>query len=155
MLIEDPDPLGPLMEAICDALRKALVTGHSRYETAFEQAQEVLRRDPQWAKLEAENRQMILEQVGLRKAPPPKVGTEDELLESVRAVSISEWDDRAAAIQSRLMRGREFAAKELAPKASRYSPPSATLETRDAVEDYVSTVRDDLLTRVQEGPVII
>jgi len=53
------------------------------------------------------------------------------------------------------MQARELAAKALEPKATRYSPPSATLETPDAVEEYVSGVRDALLKKIQAGPVII
>ncbi len=81
--------------------------------------------------------------------------TEAELLGALRETTIPEWNDRAAAVPAKVGLARERAAQELAPKASRFTPPSANLASTDDVHQYVDELREELLRRVDEGPVII
>jgi hypothetical protein len=154
-LLQDPDPLGPVIGETCDVLRGALTTVHDQYDLSFEQAQSALKADSQWAQVSSSTQDALLDQVGLRKASAPALGTEEELLRSLREASIAEWDDRTVAIPARISLIRELAGKELAPKAIMYSPPPATLGTPEAVDTYVTKLREELLAKIKDGPVII
>jgi hypothetical protein len=154
-LLDEPDPIAPITAALCDGLRQELTAAHERYRQAFEAGQAQLAADPQWGRLDEEKRAEILRSVGLTLAPAPVVGSEDELLASLREATIPEWDDRAAAIPAKVGQARERAAKELEPKAQRFTPPSAHLASADDVDRYVTDLKDELLRRIGEGPVII
>jgi hypothetical protein len=154
-LLDEPDPLGPLVSSACDLLRKALLAAHATFSSAIQRAMAVLSADENWSKLDQPAQQVILDEVGLVTIVSPQVGTESALLDSLRATSLSEWEDRAAASDARAGRARELAAKHLLPKSTRYVPQPATLQTSEAVEKYVEDLREDLLGRIKDGPVVI
>jgi hypothetical protein len=154
-LLDDPDPIAPIASALCDGLREELLAAHARYGEAFTAGQAQLEADPQWGQLDQGKRADILVGAALNRAPAPGVGTETELLRSLRETTIPEWDDRSIAIPAKVGLARERAAKELAPKASRFTPPPANLATADEVQQYVHDLREELLRRIDEGPVII
>lgn len=154
-LLDDPDTIAPIASALCDGLREALLASHERYETAFTAGQHQLDADPQWVQLDEGKRAEILASTALNRAPVPVVGTETELLGALRETTIPEWDDRAAAIAAKVGLARERAAQELAPNATRFMPPPANLASEDDVQRYVDDLREELLRRIDEGPVII
>lgn len=154
-LLDEPDPIAPIAATLCDGLREALTAAHGAYMAAFEAGRAQLDADLQWGRLDEVRRSEILADAGLSVFPAPAVGTEDELVESLRETSIPEWHDRAAAIPAKVGHARERAAKELDPKAQWFTPPSAHLASADDVDSYVSDLRDELLRRIDEGPVII
>jgi hypothetical protein len=154
-LLEEPDPIAPIVGTLCDGLRKGLVDAHGRYAEAFEEGQAKLGADAQWRQLDESKRAGILGSVGLTLALAPVVGTESEILASLREATIQEWNDRADAIPAKVGQARERAAKELEPKAQRFTPPSAHLASPDDVDRYVAELKDELLRRIDEGPVII
>lgn len=154
-LLDEPDPTVPIAAALCDGLRKELTAAYERYRQAFEAVQAQLGADAQWGQLTERQRREILAGVGLTLAPSPALGSESELLASLREASIREWDDRAAAIPAKVAQARERAAKELEPKAQRFTPPPAHLASADDVYRYVTDLQNELLRRIDEGPVII
>ena len=154
-LLDEPDPIAPVASALCDGLREALLAAHARCEEAFGVGQTQLEVDPQWGQLDQAKRAAILASAALNLAPAPLVGTETELLGALRETTIPEWDDRAAAIPAKVGLARERAAQELTPKATRFTPPPANLASEDDVQQYVDDLREELLRRIDEGPVII
>ncbi len=126
-----------------------------RYEEAFAAAEGQLEADPQWGQLDPAKRAAILASATLNRAPAPVVGTEGQLLGALREATIPEWGDRASAIPAKVGLARERAAQELAPKATRFTPPPANLASADDVKRYVDDLREELLRRIDEGPVII
>ncbi len=154
-LLDDPDPIAPIGAALCDGLRGALQAAHVRYEEAFAAAEGQLEADPQWGQLDPAKRAAILASATLNRAPAPVVGTEGQLLGALREATIPEWGDRASAIPAKVGLARERAAQELAPKATRFTPPPANLASADDVKRYVDDLREELLRRIDEGPVII
>jgi hypothetical protein len=154
-LLDEPDPTAPIASTLCDGLREALLAAHGRYEEAFTTGQGQLDADPQWGQLDEPKRAAILASAALVQPPGPVVGTEAELLGALRETTIPEWNDRAAAVPAKVGLARERAAQELTPKATRFTPPSANLASTDDVQRYVDELREELLRRVDEGPVII
>ena len=154
-LLDEPDPIAPIASALCVGLREALLAAHARYEEAFTTGQGQLDADPQWGQTDEPKRADILTRVALNPHLAPVVGTEAELLGALRETTIPEWNDRADAIPAKVALARERAAQELAPKATRYTPPAANLASPDDVQRYVDELREELLRRVDEGPVII
>jgi hypothetical protein len=154
-LLTDPDPIAPLIQVACEVLRTALSAAHSAYLAAHQSGEASLAADANWSKLEGTKATQILVQVGLTPPVDLLVGTENELVSALGVTPISEWEARSAAVPSRISGARELAAKELAPKATRYVPPQATLDSPDAVNAYVDELRDELLGRVADGPVVI
>jgi hypothetical protein len=154
-LLDEPDPISPIAASLCDGLRAALGDAYGRYERAFDAGQAQLAADLQWGRLDEAKRTQILTTVGLRLAPPPALGTEAEILTSLRDATIFEWDYRADAIPAKVGQARERAAKELEPKAQRFTPPAAHLASAEDVDRYVADLKDELLRHIDEGPVII
>jgi hypothetical protein len=154
-LLDEPDPMSHIASAVRDGLREALLAAHARYEEAFTAGESQLEADSQWRQLDQTTRVAILSSVALNLAPAPTVGTELELLGALRDTTIPEWADRAAAVPAKVSLARERAAQELAPKAKRFSPPPANLASPHDVKRYVDDLREELLRRIDEGPVII
>ena len=80
----------------------------------------------------------------------------DSLLLTLDANSLSDWSGKLAALPGRIGKAREDAAKKLEPKTVRVHPKSATLRTLPDVNDYLATLRGDIIQHIEAGnPVIL
>ena len=69
--------------------------------------------------------------------------------------ALKDWHNLCLALKTRIGQAREEAARLLEPKAVSFRPPSATLNSREEVEDYIGRLREELLAQVEERPVYI
>jgi len=77
------------------------------------------------------------------------------------ATTMSDWDDKVAALPERLTRARTEAATIVAtrhggPEAVTLRPPAATLKTEQDVDTYLSALRASIMTHITANtPVIL
>ena len=114
-----------------------------------------LAKSDDWLKLEPGDRARILASNGLDAIPGLAIGTDQALMDCLEDVGLQEWNDRILALRTRIADAREEAARLLAPKAVTVRPTPATLNSREEVEDYIQRLREQLLSQVEEHPVII
>lgn len=155
-LLEDPDPVSSLLDRLTEELRDAVRVAQERLVEAQQRARAELEATPGWEQLSEGERQHLLAQAGLADAPPIDLSSPDALLRTLDHTPLRAWEDKIAAVQGRLADARQQVAKLLEPQAVAVRPRRATLKTEAEVEDYVASLRAELLEHVRTGrPVIV
>ncbi len=155
-LLDDPDPVSPLINTVAAALRAELQKERKRLIEAQDQEMKALEASQEWQNLAASERQRLLSQNALGPVPQLTIGTDEELLAALDDTPMVAWEDKIAAPAGRVKKVREEAAKLLLPRAIRINPPQATLKSVDEVDTYLETLRVTIMTNINAGnPVII
>ena len=154
-ILNNPNPIPPLLIQATTALRKAVSDLHVQLVTERDREVAELKASDNWSKINPEDREGILESNGLRPVPELAVATEQALLDCLNDTALKEWGDRLLAIKTRGEQAREQAARLITPEAVRIRPPTATLRNSQEVESYVQLLKDRLLKQVEKSPVII
>ncbi len=155
-LLDDPDPVSPLINTVAAALRAELLTARKRLIEAQDREVKTLEASQEWRSLTETERQRSLNQNSLGSVPQLTIGTDEELLTTLDSTSIASWEDKIAAPAGRVKKVREEAAKLLLPEAIRIFPRQATLKSIDEVDAYLASLRAEIITNIEAGnPVII
>jgi hypothetical protein len=144
-LLDDPDPIGPLLAELTATLREAVTRCADQLADAQREAIAELEASEEWAKLESASRDAIIVGDKLVPAEPPDVSTEAKLLEALDSKSLDSWQERIGLVPSRRDQARQHAAKQLEPESVAVTPPSATIKDNKDLDNYV----EELRTRVQ------
>ncbi|MDE0603732.1 MAG: BREX system P-loop protein BrxC [bacterium] len=155
-LLRDPSPVPPLLNQLRSALREAVSAAYERLEAARGAAITSLVSVAEWSQSEAEVQARLTEKHNLAPASVPEMGTDEDLLASLRASSLEDWDDKVDAVPGRAARALEEAVQLSEPAAVNLRPRAAALRTADEVEAYVAEFRQELLAKIEAGtPVVI
>ena len=156
VLLADPDPVLPLLDRLAEELRRAARDARERLIAARQQARAELESTPGWERLAEDERQRLLVQSELADEPPIDLSTPEALLRTLDHTPLRAWEDKIAAVDGRLADARQQVAKLLEPQAVAVRPRRATLKTEAEVEDYLASLRAELLEHVRAGrPVIV
>lgn len=155
-LLSNPDPVEPLLKQTASSLRNALQERRSRLATALKAELDELQATPEWQKLSSSERQQILNMNLLGLVAELQIGTDSDLLDSLEAGSLTDWDNRIAALPGRTQKARETAIQLTIPKAVTVTAPHATLNTTAEVDTYLARLREEILQHINDGkPVIL
>lgn len=155
-LLDDPDPVSPLLDRLTEELRGAVRQCHERLVAARQQARAELEATDGWAQLSEAERQRLLAQAGLSVEPTVDLGTPEALLGALDQTPLRAWEDKIAAVDGRLAHARQEVARLLEPQAVSVRPRRATLRSEAEVDDYLASLRSELLEHVRAGrPVIV
>jgi hypothetical protein len=155
-LLDDPDPVSPLINKVAAELRSELQRERQRLADIQYQELKVLEASQEWQKLTMAERQRLLNQNALGPIPQLTIGTDEELLAALHASPIDAWENKTAATAGRVKIVREEAAKKFLPQVIHITPPQAILQSTDEVDTYLAKLRDSIMTYIEAGnPVII
>lgn len=155
-LLEEMDPVKPLLEKVSAALREAAQKARQAVEDARQRELSAIEATDEWAQLPDEQWKDIFHQNHLGPIDHPDIGTDEKLLAALNAKPLAAWGMELEAIPGRIDRTREEAARRIAPQAVRVRPPSTTLRTAAEAEAYVAALRDEILAHIADGkPVVI
>jgi hypothetical protein len=154
-LLAEPDPVPPVCERLTQALRESLGEAHEAFRQTHEQELQRLVESEPWMKLPEDQRRHILRQQAIGTVPEIKVGTESEVLATLTKMPLGTWHDQRDALPTRFDKARLEAAHRLEPKAVSVKLPAATIKTPDDLNLWLDAIRDKILDRLKEGPVII
>jgi len=155
-LLDEPDPVPPLLSETTDLLRAALNEAYELYAEAFDTEMEKLEGSETWQALEEEQRAHILKSTGLRKQSKPRLESDAAILDSLDGTALSEWESLAFSLPERFSRALQEAARKLEPSAVRVRLPGANLKTEAEVNEYLSELRARIMAHVEAGrPVIL
>lgn len=154
-LLAEPDHLPGLCEQLAQTLRQTLVAAYEAYNSDDDAYRRELTASPTWQQLTPEQQAHVLAENGLAPVPPVCVGTEAEVLQSLAAVSLDAWRMRRDALRQRFEQARLAAAQLVEPQAVRIELPSATLTTEQELDNWLTAVRQAIMQRLTQGPVII
>ncbi len=155
-LLEEPDPVMPLINGLTQLLRDEMNLIRKNWAAEQHAGEEKLAHDPNWHKLEPEQRQELCNQHGLldSAAPVIEVNTTEAILKSLDTVGISALKDRVAAKPGRFSQVQMKAAKMLEPEVQQISLPTPTLKSEKDVDAWLADVRQLLVEQLKKGPVI-
>ncbi len=156
-LLEEPDPLTPLVASLTQLLRVELNNLHGSYQTRHKNGMARLDADTNWKQLEPEQRNSLLatQKLTLTDAPKVQVANTDEVLATVDRLSLSSFADRVAAIDSRFDAVLVAAAELMEPKAQFVKLPHRTIKTDEDIEAWLLDAKQTIAQALKKGPVIL
>ena len=156
-LLEEPDPVTPLVASLTQLLRDELNRLHADYQTRHKNGMARLDADTNWKQLEPEQRNSLLaaQKLTLTDAPKMQVANTDEVLATVDHLSLSSFADRVAAIDSRFDAVLVAAAELMEPKAQFVKLPHRTIKTDEDVEAWLLDAKQTIAQALKKGPVIL
>jgi len=153
LLVEDPDPVAPVLKSLADLLRQALNAAHAEHEAAYRQAMGTLVADPAWARIAAEDQERIAAGVGLTEPSKPDVSTEASLLAALDDKDLAARHTEAEAIPARVEKARQQAAKLLEPDIQFVTLDPGLLRTEVDVDAWLAGQKKKLMAALEKGPV--
>ncbi|MBI1292832.1 BREX system P-loop protein BrxC [bacterium] len=154
-LLQDPDPVAPLLKDVAKALRDALVARKKEFDQSHADESARLVADATWQKLTDDQRAQLRAQHRLDEKPSLAVGTDEEVLASAEATSLGGWTTRTHALPGRFAAAREDAARMLEPKAVRVGLPGATIHDENELDAWLADVRQRVAEQLKKGPAIL
>jgi hypothetical protein len=154
-LLAEPDPAPELTKQLTTALRVALGKLQDELAAAFKAGDAKLDASQVWSGRSEEQRMTIT--TGCQLTPPPKaaIGTDDEILEALRARSLTDRRNLLDAVPQRFARALEEAAKLATPGAVRVTLPGAIIKTSADLDQWFVGVRKQVEEKLKDGPVVL
>jgi hypothetical protein len=152
-LLDETDPVQPLLEQATDLLRDELRAVHDDYRAAYEEQMAALRDAEPWQEIDDDTRDTILRQYDLDEIPDIEVGTTGELLDTLDRNPLDGWRTRIDALPQRFENALSDAVQELEPETTRVTLASRVLKSEDDVEEWLDEARETLLDHLDDGPV--
>jgi len=156
-LLEEPDPIKPLVANLTQLLRDELNRLDGEYEKLHKQGMERLRVDDNWQQLEPEQRNQLLAEQKLTLSDRPKVAVQSttDVLATLDSCALSMFADRVAAMPARFDNVAREAAELLEPEVQFIQVPRRTLKTNEDIDGWIKDVKQQLIEALQQGPVVI
>ncbi|MEI7923281.1 MAG: hypothetical protein WCJ40_15340 [Planctomycetota bacterium] len=156
-LLDDPDPVTPLVSNIAQLLRKELNQVKAQLEQEWSNGDSALDNDPNWAKLEPEQKYELRSKQHLIEAAKPEILVQDTqaILQSIDKFNLTSLRDRIAALPSRFAKIRQEAAKLCEPEAQFIEVPSRTLKDDTDIKAWLAEVTELLSQAIKHGPVVV
>lgn len=155
-LLDEPDPVKPLLASLTQQFRETFNELQKRYADEHATGMKRLEKDDNWQQLSPDQRHDLLASKRLTAADAPQIrlGSTDEVLNTLAQVRPDALADRIAALSSRFDDVLVKAAEEMEPEAQFVSLPRRTLKSEDDIDTWLEDVRRELRDALQQGPVI-
>jgi hypothetical protein len=156
-LLEEPDPIGPLIAGLTQLLRDELNRLDGEYASGHAEGRGRLVDDSNWQQLEPEQRYQLMSAQFLHEAARPKVAVQStsDVLTTLDNCALSMFADRVAAMPARFDNVASGAAELCEPQAQFIQVPRRTLKTEEEIDAWVIEVKQQLKTALNQGPVIV
>ena len=157
LLLDNVDPVSPLIDRLGTALRSALTIALSEVEAAYATAVAGVQSGDEWQKLNAEQQSAVLSKAGLILADKPRLSSDEQLLAALAAQPLAGHNERIDALASKVAAARKAIAEIIdpTPKVVIVKPPSATLKTEADVDTYVAALRKQLMQHIDAAETVI
>ena len=156
-LLEEPDPVAPLVADLTQMLRNELNRLDREYESRHQQGLKRLQEDPNWQQLEPGQRNQLLEgqRLTLKDRPEVKVQSTTDVLATLNNCALSMFADRVAAMPARFDNVAANAAEMCEPEIQFIEVPRRTLKTDEEIDAWAEDVKQQLKAALQQGPIVI
>lgn len=157
MLLDNPDPIAPLVSELSQQLREELNRLDAEYKRLHSEGMERLQADANWQQLEPEQRNGLLSAQKLSAVHQPKVEvqTTPQVLGTLRRLPLGQFADQIAALPGRFNAVLEQAAELCEPELKFVDLPKRSLKTDDDLRDYLAEVEEKIKKAMKDGPVMV
>ena len=156
-LIEEPDPVAPLLARLTQLLREELNRLNNEYAACHEEGIKRLSADANWRQLSPEQRYQLLSGQSLHDGARPRVEVQStsDVLTTLDSCNLSMFADRVAAMPARFDNVTREAAELCEPQAQFIQVPRRMLKTDEDISAWLEEVAQQLKTALQNGPIVI
>ncbi len=152
-LLDDPNPASTLIQTLVEKLRGAIKHRVDEYLQCHEQCLAELEKDTHWQQLSAEQQQDILGRRNLVTLEEPALNDAEAIVDSLNAVNLEQWADRKESLSSKFESARLEAVTLQQPKVQRITLPRKTFETEADVSAWLDEVKQQIIEKLNDGPV--
>ena len=153
LLLNEPDPVAPILKALADLLRQALNSAYADHEAAYQSAMAKLSSDEVWDKIAPADQNRILKEVGLIPPAKPDLASDQALLAALDSQNLAARRTEAEAIPARMEKALQQAAQLIEPKIQFVPVERAVLKTEADVDSWLARQRQKLVEALKKGPV--
>ncbi|WP_085318435.1 BREX system P-loop protein BrxC [Derxia lacustris] len=154
-LLDDPDPVRPLLDTTVDLLRQALNAKLDCFQQAFEQQQAQLHADADWKKLTDTQRANLITQHHLSAPNAHQLGTPEQLQDALDECELEHWVSKTQALSSRFEAARHAAIQLLKPNVVHVPLPKRTLNNETELKAWLTEIEALLSAKLKQGPVAL
>lgn len=154
-LLDDPDPVAHVHQAVANALRAGLERGATAYAEKYAAQEARTVTHAAWQKLGEKQRQALLENAGARRRGTPETGTDEQLLAALQACSLGNWQSQTDALTVQFDKALAAAIIEAEPKARRVVLAAATLHDQAELDAWLKEAKAAIEAALASGPVIL
>jgi hypothetical protein len=155
LLLGDPDPVAPVVATLTDALRAALAERLAAFTRARDAALAELAGASPWQELAEERRSEILAETGLANQQALAIGTTQELLGTLDAWPLADWQVRTDAVAAQLTKAYELAAREDARDAVVVKPAHRVIRDAAELDAYLDELRREIAGHLEAGDTVV
>ncbi len=149
-LLDDVDPISPVLTQLADTLRAALQTKQSEYEAARTKTVTELETGPSWMQLSEEQRSTVLSAAGLAPLPPVALGTPSDVLAALTHTPLTTWNDRIDSLVAKQQKAATAVVRIFTPKAVPVSTLHRVIGSPAELDDYLDELRAHLTHQLTE-----
>ncbi len=154
-LLSQPDPVLPLLRKAAEVARRRIMEAWHVWRTNYEVEREQMQHDPDWAHADANAQAAMMARVGLRELGNPDLATDDKVLASLQAQTLSTWQDQTDALGGRFAKLRHELMQARQPKTQAMKVPRGVINNQAELEDYIKELRRQVEPALAQGPVIL
>ena len=155
LLLQEPDPIQPVLNAITENLVGILNSRKQQYNAIYDQKMTDLQASEYFKKLTPEKKHPILAKHQLLTKPEIKALDAHALLNQLQKASLYTWDTKIAALSGQFQSALDDAILLSAPQAKTYSLPRKTISNQAEIDAYVAELKTELETLLKESSSII
>lgn len=155
LLLQEPDPVRPLLNTLTEKLLNVLNDRKNRYNALYDTRMDELKSNEYFIKITQDQKHTILVGHQILAKPEVKVLDANALLNQLQKASLYVWDTKIAALPGQFQAAIEDAMIIVAPKAKTYTLPRKTITNQADIEKYVSVLKTELESLLKEASSII
>ncbi|TGH18408.1 MAG: hypothetical protein ERJ68_09060 [Aphanocapsa feldmannii 277cI] len=156
LLDSTTDYVAPLLQQLENALWDALEKARQHLAEVSADEQQQLEASAEWQSLPETKRHNIAQEMQLSTASAASAPVErSKLLATIQQRSLASWAELAESLPTRFTNARIAAAKELEPDTQPLKLSSGVLKDEAALDVWWDSKREELLTKLQQGPIQI
>jgi hypothetical protein len=153
-LLQDPNPVDPLLKLVVNALRDTLTSRLGDYQEEHKDCMLELEENDNWQKLDETKRNQFLAKRHLDKLPEINLSDTAAVFDALDDINFEQWSDKTAALPSIFDQVLKDAISELTPKVRYYKLNKWLIENEDQLQSWLTKVEQELREELAKGPVV-
>jgi hypothetical protein len=154
-LLDKTDPMPAIHKEAVTALRSAVKKAYDDFKAVYDREMAALDQNDNWNMISLEQQEDILDTEEIAEIPPVSIGDDENLIRTLEETPLTGWKTKINALPKQFSNAALAAAKLLEPETQTVKLTSGTLKTEDDVRNWIVDVEENLLDKIQDGPIVI
>ena len=154
-VLNETDPIPAIHKDAVTALRAAVKKAHDDLKTVYDFEMAALAKNDNWNMISPEQQEDILDTEDIADIPLLSIGDDSSLIGTLEETPLSNWKTKIDALPKQFSNAALSAARLLEPETQTVKLTSGTLKTEDDVRNWINRTEQELLERLEDGPIVI